>query len=82
MCVGAPLRNWIFRLAMSLAAAAIVVAVWSAAAPLGVRLVVLAVIVGVALNQAFLRLPAFDPLGRIRWRLPASRIERRSSSAR
>ena len=47
--------------------------VLSAPAPLWLRLVLLAVAVSVGLDQAFRRVPAFDPLHRIRWRLPGAR---------
>jgi len=70
--VGAPLRNWLFRLAMTLVVVAIAAAVLSAPAALWIRLAVLALAVAVGVDQAFRRMPAFDPLGRIRWRLPAS----------
>jgi peptidoglycan/xylan/chitin deacetylase (PgdA/CDA1 family) len=70
--VGAPLRNWIFRLVMTLAAVAIVAAVVSAAAPLWLRLLTVGLLAAAAFDQAFRRAPAFDPLGRIRWRLAAA----------
>ena len=54
---------------MTLAAAAIVAAVLSASAPLWLRLIVLALSIAAAIDQTFRRLPAFDPLGRIRWHL-------------
>ncbi len=75
--MGAPLRNWIFRLVVSLAIVAIAAAVLSAPAPLWLRLVGLAVLFAAGLDQAFRRVPAFDPLGRIRWRLPSSGGARR-----
>jgi peptidoglycan/xylan/chitin deacetylase (PgdA/CDA1 family) len=75
--VGAPLRNWIFRVAMSLAVAAVIAAVLSAPAPLWLRLALLGTLLAVGLDQAFRRVPAFDPLGRIRWQLPAANGVRR-----
>ena len=75
--VGAPLRNWIFRLMMSLAVCGVVAAVLWAPAPLWLRLLVLAALVAAGLDQAFRRVPAFDPLGRIRWHLPSSNGARR-----
>ena len=57
---------------MSLAVAGSVAAVLSAPVPLPLRLVALAAILGAGLDQAFRRVPAFDPLGRIRWHLPSS----------
>jgi peptidoglycan/xylan/chitin deacetylase (PgdA/CDA1 family) len=56
-----------------LASVGSVVLVLSAPASLWLRLVLLAVAVAVGLDQAFRRVPAFDPLGRIRWRLPGAR---------
>ncbi len=70
--MGAPLRNWIFRAVLSSAAVGLAVAIVSAPAPLWVRLLLLAAAIAIAGDQAFRRHPAFDPLGRIRWRLPAS----------
>ena len=61
-----------FRLVMALAIAGLVAAVLAAPAPLWLRFVALAAVVAVGLDQAFRRLPAFDPRGRIRWHLPAS----------
>jgi peptidoglycan/xylan/chitin deacetylase (PgdA/CDA1 family) len=55
---------------MTLAAAAILAVVWFSAAPLWLRLVAIAVLLAAGLDQTFRHLPAFDPLGRIRWRLP------------
>ena len=75
--VGAPLRNWIFRLVMSLAVGGVVAAVLWAAAPLWLRLVVAAAVIAAGLDEAFRRVPAFDPLGRIRWHLPSSNGARR-----
>jgi peptidoglycan/xylan/chitin deacetylase (PgdA/CDA1 family) len=69
--VGAPLRNWIFRVVMTLAAFAAAVAVLAAPAPLWLRLASLVSLAAVGFDQAFRRVPAFDPLGRIRWHLPA-----------
>ena len=74
--VGAPLRNWIFRLVMTLAIAAIAVAILTAPAPLWLRFVMLAAAIAGGLDQAFRHVPAFDPRGRIRWHLPASGAKR------
>jgi peptidoglycan/xylan/chitin deacetylase (PgdA/CDA1 family) len=70
--VGAPLRNWIFRVALFAAAVALVAAVLWLPWPLPLRLVALAAILLAAADQAFRRLPAFDPLGRVRWHLPSA----------
>ena len=70
--VGAPLRNWIFRLLMTLAVVSVIAAVLSAPAPLWFRTVALTALIAAGLDQAFRWVPAFDPLGRIRWQLPAA----------
>jgi peptidoglycan/xylan/chitin deacetylase (PgdA/CDA1 family) len=75
--VGAPLRSWIFRVVMTLAIAAIATAVLSAPAPAWLRAAALAALIAIGLHQAFRWLPAFDPLGRIRWRLPSASGARR-----
>ena len=62
---------------MMLAIVASVAAVLSLPVPLGLRLVALAGLAAAGLDQAFRRLPSFDPRGRIRWRLPASDGPRR-----
>ena len=62
---------------MTLAAAAIVAAVLSASAPLWLRGVALALLIAAGLDQTFRHLPAFDPLGRVRWRL--STIQKKKS---
>jgi peptidoglycan/xylan/chitin deacetylase (PgdA/CDA1 family) len=70
--VGAPLRNWIFRVVMTLAVVAVAGAVLEGPVPLWWRLAILGLLVAVGFDQAFRRMPAFDPLGRIRWHLPSS----------
>jgi peptidoglycan/xylan/chitin deacetylase (PgdA/CDA1 family) len=75
--VGAPLRNWIFRIAMSLAVVSVIAAVLAAPAPLWLRLLLLAALLAAGFDQAFRRVPAFDPLGRVRWHLPVSAGARR-----
>ena len=75
--VGAPLRNWIFRLVLTLAACASVAAVWLAPAPLWLRLIAILALGAAGLDQTFRWLPQFDPLGRIRWQLPAADAARR-----
>jgi len=64
---------------MTLAAAVIVAAVWSASAPIWLRLVTLALLVAAGLDQTFRHLPAFDPLGRIRWRVPTTQMKASSA---
>jgi peptidoglycan/xylan/chitin deacetylase (PgdA/CDA1 family) len=57
---------------MSAAGFAIVLAIVSTPLPFWARLALLVAIVAIALDQAFRRVPAFDPLGRIRWHLPSA----------
>ena len=68
--MGAPLRNWIFRVALTLAIGAVAASVLRAPGPLWLRVGLLAFLIAVGLDQAFRRVPAFDPLGRVRWYLP------------
>jgi peptidoglycan-N-acetylglucosamine deacetylase len=75
--LGAPVRNWLFRILATLAVAGLVAAALSAPVPFWLRLGLLAAGVTVGLDQAFRRVPAFDPLGRIHWRLPGSRGAKR-----
>jgi peptidoglycan/xylan/chitin deacetylase (PgdA/CDA1 family) len=55
---------------MSAAGFAIVLAIVSVPLPFWARLALLLAVLAIALDQAFRRVPAFDPLGRIRWHLP------------
>jgi peptidoglycan/xylan/chitin deacetylase (PgdA/CDA1 family) len=74
--MGAPVRSWLARLLVSAVAVAAVAAVLSAAFPLWMRLAALAAgLVGV-FDQAYRRLPPFDPRGRVRWRLPRRAAKR------
>ncbi len=68
--MGAPLLNWVFRGAIVVALVAGCAAIVSL--PLGPapRAALLALGTVAALVLAFRVLPAFDPLGRVRWRLP------------
>jgi peptidoglycan-N-acetylglucosamine deacetylase len=56
---------------MAAAGIAAVTGLLRAPAPWPARLILLAVLIAVGLDQAFRWLPAFDPLGRIRWHLPS-----------
>jgi peptidoglycan/xylan/chitin deacetylase (PgdA/CDA1 family) len=67
--MGAPLRHWLFRIGLTLAGVAVAAFALGAEASPWVRLAVLALAIGVAVQQASRYVPAFDPLGRIRWRL-------------
>jgi peptidoglycan/xylan/chitin deacetylase (PgdA/CDA1 family) len=62
---------------MTLAVVGSVAGVLSVPVPVWLRLVVLAAVLAAGLNQAFRRVPAFDPLGRIRWHVPSSNGARR-----
>jgi len=57
---------------MTLAIAAVAALVLGAPGPLWLRLALLAALIAVGLDQAFRRVPAFDPLGRVHWHLPAA----------
>lgn len=70
--MGAPLREWILRVAIAIAVVTFGVGVATWSAPWQGR-VLLAVIAALALgDQAFRRIPAFDLFGRVRSRLPPS----------
>jgi peptidoglycan-N-acetylglucosamine deacetylase len=75
--MGAPLLNWLFRAAVTLAALAGATALVFLPAPAWVRGVLLAAGLAAGLALAFRYLPAFDPLLRIRWRLPRRARARR-----
>lgn len=68
--MGAPVRSWVFRIALSIAALAFVAAMGGLDAPLWVRATAVAGAGAVAAWIAVRFVPAFDPLGRLRWRLP------------
>ncbi len=68
--MGAPVRSWLLRVVGAGAAVAMVGWVLSRDVPLWIRLATLAGGGLVAAVVAFHLLPAFDPLGRVRWRLP------------
>jgi peptidoglycan/xylan/chitin deacetylase (PgdA/CDA1 family) len=75
--VGAPLRNWLFRLGLLIVVVAIAAAFRWAPAPVWLRMTALLLVVAIGVDQTFRRVPAFDPLGRIRWHLPAAAGTRR-----
>src|SRR5947209_4649027 len=68
--MGAPFRSWCIRIVVTLVSFAAVGATLSLAVPFWTRLLalVIAALVGAAI--AFRVVPAFDPRGRVRWRLP------------
>ncbi len=67
--MGAPVLNWIFRAVVTLAVFAGAMAVLSVPVSAGARILLLAAGLLVGLRLAFRYMPAFDPRGRIRWRL-------------
>jgi peptidoglycan-N-acetylglucosamine deacetylase len=67
--MGAPALNWFFRATMAVAALAVAFAVARLPIPLFGRAALLAVEMATGLALAFRYMPAFDPLGRVRWRL-------------
>ena len=69
--MGAPPREWILRVLVASAIVAVIATIWSSPAPLALRGLTLLLLAGLLLVQAFRFIPSFDPLGRIRWRLPA-----------
>jgi peptidoglycan/xylan/chitin deacetylase (PgdA/CDA1 family) len=69
--MGAPARIWRDRLVLVLAITAGVLLLRALGLPLGVELAVLGVGLAVAAVLIFRLVPAFDPLGRVRWRVPA-----------
>jgi peptidoglycan/xylan/chitin deacetylase (PgdA/CDA1 family) len=64
-------------MALALVAGAAVRAVLSAPAPLWLRVALIAAMLAAVVDQAFRRLPAFDPLGRIRWHLQSAHATKR-----
>jgi peptidoglycan/xylan/chitin deacetylase (PgdA/CDA1 family) len=69
--MGAPLRTWLARALVTLCAALIVAAIFQLPAPLWARMLVLSLAAAGTAAAAYHVLPAFDPLGRVRWRLPS-----------
>ena len=70
--MGAPLREWFVRLLLALGVLLLGSTLWYVAVPFWLRVTLLASLGAILIDQAFRRIPAFDPLGRIRWRLPAA----------
>jgi peptidoglycan-N-acetylglucosamine deacetylase len=68
--MGAPFFNWLFRGATASALLAGVAVIISLPLGTAARAALLVTGGGVAILLAFRLLPAFDPLGRVRWRLP------------
>jgi peptidoglycan/xylan/chitin deacetylase (PgdA/CDA1 family) len=68
--MGAPLREWLARAALALLAVGLIAAIWLAPVPSAIRTIAIALTIGIAIDLAFRYIPSFDPLGRVRWRLP------------
>jgi peptidoglycan-N-acetylglucosamine deacetylase len=75
--MGAPVRSWVFRVALVAGGAA--AAWWLASSPwpLWARIAIGVAAAAAALDTAFRHMPAFDPLLRVRWRLPRARAARK-----
>src|SRR5262245_10569451 len=69
--MGATARVWRGRIIGALAVAAGSVVLAALPVPLAVKLPVVAAGVALTLVLSFRLIPAFDPWGRVRWRLPA-----------
>src|SRR5215831_12129558 len=70
--MGAPAREWFVRAVIACAAAAAIVVLLRQPWPMTLRLAGLVLLSLSALSIAFRIIPSFDPLGRVRWRLPHS----------
>jgi peptidoglycan/xylan/chitin deacetylase (PgdA/CDA1 family) len=68
--MGAKSRIWCSRFAGALAVLVGLAALWTAPVPVGFKVSLTLVAALVAGEIAFRHVPAFDPLGRIAWRLP------------
>jgi peptidoglycan/xylan/chitin deacetylase (PgdA/CDA1 family) len=68
--MGAKARIWCNRFAGALAVLVGLAALWMAPVPIGFKISLMLVAALVAGEIAFRHVPAFDPLGRIAWRLP------------
>jgi peptidoglycan/xylan/chitin deacetylase (PgdA/CDA1 family) len=68
--MGAKARIWCNRCAVVLAVLVGLAALWTAPVPVGFKVCLTLVAAIVAGEIAFRHVPAFDPLGRIAWRLP------------
>jgi peptidoglycan/xylan/chitin deacetylase (PgdA/CDA1 family) len=68
--MGAKARAWLNRSMLVLGVAAGVAIVVALPTALGIKAIVLLVAAAVGTALAFRQIPAFDPLGRVHWRLP------------
>jgi peptidoglycan/xylan/chitin deacetylase (PgdA/CDA1 family) len=69
--MGAPLRTWLTRAIVAVGGALAIAAIFRLPAPLWTRVLLLSLGAGVTAAIAYRLLPAFDPRGRVRWRLPS-----------
>src|SRR6476660_2290669 len=74
--MGAPPRAWIIRSAIACALTAFVSITFQQPWPIWQKASLLASAVGAATLVAFRFIPAFDPLGRVKWRLPRAHDKR------
>jgi peptidoglycan/xylan/chitin deacetylase (PgdA/CDA1 family) len=77
LLMGAPFRTWLSRSVVTFVAAAVVAVILSLAIPLWARLIMVAAFGAAVMAVAYRILPAFDPLGRVRWRIPTAADGRR-----
>jgi peptidoglycan/xylan/chitin deacetylase (PgdA/CDA1 family) len=75
--MGAPFRTWVSRSVVTLVAAVVIAVTLSLAVPMWARVIVLTTVAAAAAAVAYRILPAFDPLGRVRWRVPTDADGRR-----
>jgi len=68
--MGAPLRTWLARAVVTLGATVVIAAILALPVPLWTRMLLLSICAAGTAATAYRVLPAFDPLGRVRWRLP------------
>jgi len=70
--MGAPPRTWLARILLAIVVVAVCVANVSLPLPLWTRAFLLSLCAAVAAAVAYRLVPAFDPLGRVRWRVPSA----------
>src|SRR5262245_3131912 len=69
--MGAPLRTWLARAIVTFGAAIAIAAILQLPVPLWTRVLLLFFGAAGAAAAAYRVLPAFDPFGRVRWRVPS-----------
>ncbi|HEY7288026.1 MAG TPA: polysaccharide deacetylase family protein [Vicinamibacterales bacterium] len=70
--MGAPPRTWLARILVAIVVVAVFAANVSLPLPLWTRAFLLSLCAAVAGAVAYRLVPAFDPLGRVRWRVPSA----------